>query len=84
MSSDKPVRKCAVCGARVKNRNSKTVTCDPVCTKAYHAGRTRQEQIELENAQPVPERDGTGCPRCGCPTKSWFSRGCLPVLKIRI
>ena len=39
-----------VCGARVVNQNPKTVTCDPICTKAHHAGRTRQEQIEIEYA----------------------------------
>ena len=41
-------RLCIVCGARVKNMNPKTNTCDPICTRAKHASRTRQEQIEYE------------------------------------
>ena len=41
---------CIVCGARVKNINPKTNTCDPTCTRAKHANRTRQEQIEHEMA----------------------------------
>lgn len=40
--------KCVVCGAAVRNLNPKTVTCDPTCTKARKAGRTRQEQFQWE------------------------------------
>ena len=43
-------RRCVVCGARVRNQNPKTNTCDPTCTRAKHASRTRQEQIEHEMA----------------------------------
>ena len=41
-------RPCVICGARVVNTNPKTNTCDSICTRAKHAGRTRQEQIEYE------------------------------------
>jgi hypothetical protein len=44
------VRLCVVCGARVRNMNPKTNTCDPTCTRAKHANRTRQEQNEHEMA----------------------------------
>lgn len=43
-------RLCVICGARVRNQNPKTTTCDPTCTRAKHAGRTRKEQIEHEMA----------------------------------
>lgn len=62
----KSIRKCVVCGAHVKNMNPKTVTCDPVCTRARRAARTRQEQLEFENQADIPDPDGTGCPVCGC------------------
>lgn len=39
-------RKCVICGATVINRNPKTTTCDPVCTRAKHAGKTRLEQTQ--------------------------------------
>jgi hypothetical protein len=42
------MRKCVICGARVRNMNPKCVTCDPVCTKAKHAWRTRVQQIKYE------------------------------------
>jgi len=38
------MRICVVCGARVRNHNPKVTTCDPVCTAARNAGRTRTEQ----------------------------------------
>jgi hypothetical protein len=43
-------RLCVICGAKVRNQNPKTNTCDPICTRAKHASRTRQEQIEHEMA----------------------------------
>lgn len=27
-------RKCIICGARVRNQNAKTTTCDSICTLA--------------------------------------------------
>jgi hypothetical protein len=47
----KSVRLCVVCGAKVRNQNPKTVTCDPVCTAARKAGRTRPEQLRYEMDQ---------------------------------
>jgi hypothetical protein len=44
------MRACEICGAKVRNMNPRTTTCDPVCTRAKHAGRTRKEQIEHEMA----------------------------------
>jgi hypothetical protein len=45
------VNKCVVCGADVsKSRHmrreyvGKSNTCDPICTRAKHSGRTREEQ----------------------------------------
>jgi hypothetical protein len=45
-------RLCIICGARVKNMNPKTNTCDPICTAAKHAGRTRTEQLAWEMKHP--------------------------------
>ena len=42
---------CVVCGARVRNRNPKTVTCDSICTAARKAHRTRGAQIAQEMKQ---------------------------------
>jgi hypothetical protein len=59
------VRRCVVCGARVKNLNPKTKTCDPTCTAARKAGRTREEQQRHE-AEEVWRADAvTYCPTCG-------------------
>lgn len=60
------MRACCICGAGIKNRNAQTTTCDPICTRAKQNGVTRQIQIEREMAEPFPERDGRGCPTCGC------------------
>jgi len=43
-------RLCVVCGAKVRNQNPKTNTCDPICTRAKHSNRTRPQQIEYEMA----------------------------------
>ena len=52
-----PRQPCLVCGAKVINHNPMTVTCDPVCTRARKAGRTRVEQTTWEVAQPEdPDR----------------------------
>jgi len=45
---------CVICGARVYNHNPKANTCSPICTKAKHANRTRQEQFEYEmSLEPI-------------------------------
>lgn len=51
-------RPCVICGARVRNHNPKCATCDPICTAARHAGRTRTEQVrwELENPNIYDEQ----------------------------
>ena len=52
---DRMVRRVCVvsdCGARVRNQNPKTKTCSPECTRAKHAGRTREEQIRYEMDHP--------------------------------
>lgn len=41
-------RRCVVCGAKVRQWNPLCVTCDPVCTRARHEGRTRDQQIRQE------------------------------------
>jgi hypothetical protein len=51
------MRACILCGARVRNQNPKTNTCDPICTRAKHAGRDRQGQIEYELANGSPDDD---------------------------
>jgi hypothetical protein len=38
-------RACVVCGARIRNINPKTTTCDPICTKARNNGLKRHEQF---------------------------------------
>lgn len=56
------MRKCIICGARVRNRNPKTETCDPICTFARKIRVSRneaayclamQEQEELEYLDKV-------------------------------
>ena len=61
------VRSCEICGARVRNQNPKTTTCDPICTAAKHGGRTRQQQIEWEMAnEQYDDCEGKpACPTCG-------------------
>jgi hypothetical protein len=59
-------RACEVCGARVTNMNPRTTTCDPICTRAKKAHRTRSQQIHHEESLPYPEHDATGCQVCGC------------------
>lgn len=46
-------RKCVVCGALFKSnrRASNHNTCDPLCTRAKHAKRTREEQTIWETEQ---------------------------------
>lgn len=46
------MRLCIVCGAKVRNQNPKTNTCDEICTRAKHSVRTRQGQIEWEISNP--------------------------------
>ena len=41
-------KRCVVCGAKVRNINPRCNTCDPTCTRAKHAGRSRDEQIREE------------------------------------
>lgn len=64
-------RRCVICGARVRNQNPKTTTCDEVCTGAKRTGRTRQEQLkwEMEHAEANIECcDGCGMftSQCQC------------------
>lgn len=56
-------RRCVICGARVRNQNPKTTTCDETCTAARNAGRTRTEQIRWELANP--NEDSPCCETCG-------------------
>lgn len=61
----KNARICVVCGARVINPNSKTVTCDALCGAAKRAKRTRAAQMDYELKNPRPEDERyeycTGC-----------------------
>jgi hypothetical protein len=58
---DESTRKCVVCGADVeKSRRDRseftghyTDTCDPVCTRAKHAGRTRIEQFWADDEEDI-------------------------------
>lgn len=61
-------RYCLVCGAKVNNQNPKCVTCDPTCTAARKAGRTRSEQFkyELEHPDEFEVNEWHYCHRCGC------------------
>jgi hypothetical protein len=52
--------KCVVCGADVaKSRRDRSEylgavnTCDPVCTRAKHAGRTRAQQFWADDAEDI-------------------------------
>lgn len=36
-------RKCVICGARVRNQNPKTTTCDSICTLAKRLGLSRNQ-----------------------------------------
>ena len=58
-------RLCVICGARVRNQNPRTVTCDETCTEARANNRTRQEQIEHELAKPSDPYEQPCCPGCG-------------------
>jgi hypothetical protein len=59
------MRLCIICGARVRNQNPKSDTCDPVCTRAKHAGRSsRAEQLRFELTNPGVESP-LECPDCG-------------------
>jgi hypothetical protein len=57
-------RKCVVCGAAVKNMNPRTVTCDPICTRAKNNNITREEQVvrdlkkeeELDRENEIAQR----------------------------
>lgn len=60
------VRRCVLCGAKVHNQNPRTNTCDEICTRAKHAGRTRQQQIVFEQEKPPFEDERYEyCPGCG-------------------
>lgn len=58
-------RSCVICGARVRNQNPKTTTCDETCTAARNAGRTRVEQIQWELANPNVNENPPCCETCG-------------------
>lgn len=58
-------RLCVICGARVRNQNPKTTTCDETCTAARNAGRTRIEQIRWELANPNVDENPPCCETCG-------------------
>jgi hypothetical protein len=58
-------RQCVICGARVRNQNPKTTTCDETCTAARNAGRTRLEQIRWELANPNVDENPPCCETCG-------------------
>lgn len=73
------MRRCVICGAMVRNPNPKTVTCDPVCTRARNNQRSRTEQLhwEIERAEEyeddqrfLPEEFCGGCgmlrSQCDC------------------
>lgn len=48
-------RKCIVCGAAVRNMNPKTVTCDPICTRARNSNISRYDQIMRDIAEEEKE-----------------------------
>lgn len=48
-------RVCEVCGARVRNFNPRTTTCDPICTRARDNGFTREQQIKRDIADEARE-----------------------------
>lgn len=55
--------KCVICGAllnkarRISCKNANT--CDPVCTRAKHSGRTRHEQFFADDKEDqVLEQEG--------------------------
>lgn len=56
------VRSCVVCGARVRNQNLKTTTCDTTCTKAKKKGISRTDQIadEMNEQHAKDYCDGCG------------------------
>jgi hypothetical protein len=59
-------RVCVVCGARVRNQNPKTKTCDSICTAARKAGRNRSTQIAWELKHPTTMDVALEfCPGCG-------------------
>lgn len=63
--SEKAVRRvCVVCGAKVRNQNPKTKTCDSVCTAARANVKTRPEQLKWEMEHPR-EDDHEYCRGCG-------------------
>lgn len=66
-SASGSVRSCEICGAKVRNQNPNTTTCDSTCTAAKHAKRTRQQQIEweMENDQYDDQEGEPACPSCG-------------------
>jgi hypothetical protein len=39
------IRKCVICGARIRNPNKKTTTCGSLCTKIKKSGMTREEYV---------------------------------------
>ncbi len=47
--------KCVVCGAKLNYKRLRTCpnanTCDPVCTRAKHAKRTRTEQYFADDKE---------------------------------
>ncbi len=50
------MRKCVICGARVRNENPKTKTCSPDCTAKLHG-------------KPPPEPYIPKCKHCGLATE---------------
>lgn len=54
------MRRCVICGARVRNMNPKVKTCDSTCTRARKNKVTREQQIRIdiqEEAALERERD---------------------------
>lgn len=49
-------RKCVVCGAAVRNMNPRTVTCDPICTRAKNNNITREAQV-IRDIQKEEEQE---------------------------
>lgn len=56
------MKTCDICGVPVPPLRR---TCDDICRAAKQHGRSREQQIAAEQAEPYPTPDGTGCKTCG-------------------
>jgi predicted nucleic acid-binding Zn ribbon protein len=54
----KKIKKCVVCGAKVRNQNPKTITCSPECTAK-------------KNHEEAPDPKFKTCPGCGIAILNW-------------